>query len=696
MANRCNKYLAKLIHENQVGFIKGRNITDNIRSVSDILQYLKDNDLPGILLNIDFEKAFDSVDWKFMLFALEKFNFGPSFVKWVKTIYNNISSCVKNNSHTSTYFEVKRGVRQGDPLSPYLFILIVETMANKIRQEKLIEGIQIKQYETKVLQYADDTSELLKNLKSAKHFLKIVQEFGQYSGLTLNVDKTESMWLGNNRFNKTKPLGILWPDRPIRILGVYFSYDIDACDKLNFLNRVDKSERILNWWTCRNLTLYGRIQIIKTFIMSQFMYVSSVVYTLPEVVKLVNKLAFQFIWRKKRERIKRTVLISNIDHGGLNAPHFQTMVNTARLKWVNKLTDNTEALWKVILEKYLDKVNVNLYVLLYSNFNMKSTGLDKAILPEFYKEMLKLWSDVGNTLQMDKSNLIWYNREIRVNERSLFYKELFTAGAWYITDLYRLDGTAVDFETLVSRGVGRCNLIKWMGLIEKTKRLIVLNNGPSGEINQLVLATNVPFDQTNNKTIYNKLLLKTTQYIAEVYVPRISKYLENSQTIEWNEVYLRANQTTIDTKTKEFQYIFIHDLLSNHYWLHKWGVKDTDICQYCKTESENIVHMFWTCPTSTLFWEEFSQFCDTHLHELYRNILSMQDIFLGVDDKTVCTLIFLAKTFIYNKIIHDEPFTFDTFKKVLSKFKNIEFHIAKSNNRLDDWVEKWKFLPATN
>jgi hypothetical protein len=157
---------------------------------------------------------------------------------------------------------------------------------------------------------------------------------------------------------------------------------------------------------------------------------------------------------------------------------------------------------------------------------------------------------VGNTLPMDKSNLIWYNKEICVNGKSLFYKELFTAGAWYIRDMYRLDGTAVDFETWISRGVGRCNVIKWMGLIEKTKRLNVHNNGLSDEILQLALATNVPFDQTNNKTIYNELLSKTTQYIAEVYVPRISKYLENSQTIEWNEVYLRASQTTIDTKTK--------------------------------------------------------------------------------------------------------------------------------------------------
>jgi hypothetical protein len=166
---------------------------------------------PGILINIDFEKAFDSVNWEFMIMSLEKFNFGPSFIKWVRTLDNHVSSCVINNGHTSKYFDVKRGVRQGDPLSPYLFVLTVEIMANKVRPEQDIEGLLIKDCETKLLQYADDTSGLVNNLKSAKVFLQTVKEFGLYSGLNLNVEKTESLWLGSNRFNKTKPLGILWP-----------------------------------------------------------------------------------------------------------------------------------------------------------------------------------------------------------------------------------------------------------------------------------------------------------------------------------------------------------------------------------------------------------------------------------------------------------------------------------------------------
>lgn len=276
LASRFTKFLPKLIHSNQVGYVKGRNITENIRSIADIITYLKDNELPGVLVNIDFEKAFDSVDWTFLLSVLENLNFGASFIRWIRTLYSNISSCIMNNGNTSSYFSIGRGVRQGDPLSPYLFIMIVEMMAAKIRQERGIKGLHLNGMDLELLQYADDTNGLLQDEQSAANFLKTVNEFGSFSGLKLNTDKTEAMWLGCYRHRHSKPLGILWPNKPLRILGVYMSYDEDANYELNFSNKIDKARRTINMWKMRNLTLYGKAQIIKTFIMSQFLYVSSV------------------------------------------------------------------------------------------------------------------------------------------------------------------------------------------------------------------------------------------------------------------------------------------------------------------------------------------------------------------------------------------------------------------------------------
>ena len=92
--------------------------------IQDIIEIKLRQNTPGILLFIDFEKAFDSLEWNFMIKSLQHFNFGNQFINWVKTIYKNISSCIINHGTTTPYFNISRGVCQGDPLSGYLFIII--------------------------------------------------------------------------------------------------------------------------------------------------------------------------------------------------------------------------------------------------------------------------------------------------------------------------------------------------------------------------------------------------------------------------------------------------------------------------------------------------------------------------------------------------------------------------------------------
>ena len=106
------------------------------------------------------------MEWEFLIESLKKFNFGRDFLQWVKTFYNSIQSCVINNGVSSNFFTLERGVRQGDPLSPYLFIIAVETLAIAIRQKESIKGITIGTEETKLLQFADDTTAVLADSSS--------------------------------------------------------------------------------------------------------------------------------------------------------------------------------------------------------------------------------------------------------------------------------------------------------------------------------------------------------------------------------------------------------------------------------------------------------------------------------------------------------------------------------------------------
>ena len=148
---------------------------------------------------LDFEKAFDKLNWGFLDKCLEQFGFGESFRKWIDIIYTDIQSCVLNNGHTSDYFNPKCGVRQGCPLSALLFIITVETLAHSIRSNPHIKGLNIGTSEIKISQLADDTTLILNDMPSLRIALNLLYMFCKSSGLRLNYSKSELLGIGKDR-----------------------------------------------------------------------------------------------------------------------------------------------------------------------------------------------------------------------------------------------------------------------------------------------------------------------------------------------------------------------------------------------------------------------------------------------------------------------------------------------------------------
>ncbi len=115
----------------------------NIRILEHIRFFTEQNKLPGILLSIEFEKAFDSLNWKFLYNTLEYLNFGNIFIVYIKIMYQDIESTVVKNGTSEKFFKLQRVVRQGYPLSAHLFITALETLVNKIRNDKNIKGSKL-------------------------------------------------------------------------------------------------------------------------------------------------------------------------------------------------------------------------------------------------------------------------------------------------------------------------------------------------------------------------------------------------------------------------------------------------------------------------------------------------------------------------------------------------------------------------
>ena len=269
-----------------------------------------------MILFLDFEKAFDSVNWTFMFSVLEKFNFGEYFRKWIKILYTNISSCIINNGRTGGYFSVERGVRQGDPLSPYLFTLAAEFLATRIRENNSIKGIYIKGHEMKLTMFADDISVFLPDEASAINLFATLREFLQVSGLKINLTKTEGLWIGKDCGSNKTPFHIKWPKCPIKVLGIYISCNTKDAAQKNFEDKLKKLQMQLHWWKARKLSLKGRTLIIKSLGLANFNFLASVIYIPQDIIKKVNQLIFHFLWNGACDKVKRDIMIQSYENGG--------------------------------------------------------------------------------------------------------------------------------------------------------------------------------------------------------------------------------------------------------------------------------------------------------------------------------------------------------------------------------------------
>ena len=200
IASRIKKVLPKLINNDQTGFMKNRFIGENIRLIDSIINYANTEQIEGLLLFIDFEKAFDSIEWSFIEKTLKYYSFGNSLITWIKLFYTDMCSCVQNNGWSSDFFTLSRGVRQGCPPSPYLFILCAEILANAVRNDPKVRGIKVFDTECKISQYADDTTFILDGSQSSfSRSLYLLDTFALISGLKVNYDKTEALWIGSRK-----------------------------------------------------------------------------------------------------------------------------------------------------------------------------------------------------------------------------------------------------------------------------------------------------------------------------------------------------------------------------------------------------------------------------------------------------------------------------------------------------------------
>ena len=687
IAKRMEKVLPHIIHHNQNAYVKGRTIFDAVRTIDDIMSYTASKNISSLLVAIDFEKAFDSVNWNFLRRTLKKFNFGPSFIAWINAFYSDTSSCVMNNGFTTPHFKLSRGVRQGDPLSPYLFILVLEVLAIDIRNDTTIQGIKIDEQELKLIIFADDLTVFVANTESFHKLSVKLSLFAKYSGLKENKQKTEVLNLGPSNIT-SEELGVEQVTKAVKILGIHFTYDRVLSFKLNLETITKSIKKTLHCWSWRGLTLIGRIQIIKTFAVPKVLYRLSLIGTNKDFIKEINQILYNFVWKGK-DKVKRVTLINDIDEGGLKMPHIESMIDAQRITCIQKFLDDSLSSWKYILNHYLNRVGGK--VLFHCNFTLSKLPLQ---LPRYYRECLIAWTLLNNSnpssLVEIANQIIWNNKYICVNDKSVFNQRLFSKGFCKVGDLFKfvhiepriteLQLNMVDF--LYLKGLYHSLLPEW--------KKIMTNNA-----SEVLLKTelfNVKYSETellSSKKTYKLLISKISK-------PPTAKrkfeehYASDDFPLDWETIYSIPFECAIDTKTREFQYKVLNRILPFNDFLFKIGKIESPLCTFCHTTEENMPHLFFHCSIVRSFWHSIQP-----LFESYT--ICEIDVILGVtrpvkDSLLYNHLILLSKQYIYScKLKNVLPTRVVFLTKVKAVFE-MERRIAKERNKLSFHLKKWDKL----
>uniref|UniRef100_A0A803TEA6 Reverse transcriptase domain-containing protein n=1 Tax=Anolis carolinensis TaxID=28377 RepID=A0A803TEA6_ANOCA len=204
LAERLKDFLKEWIKEEQTGFLPKRQMKDNVREIINIIEYYEFTRKEELaLLTIDMEKAFDNLNWDFFKLLIQELDMGYKFTNAINQIYDKQEAKIKINSLESKSFRICKGTRQGCPLSPLLFIFSLEILLNNIREDPKLKGAKIKKYNYKVRAYADDLICIIEDpIKTIQNWLSKIREFGEVSGLNLNIDKT--MILPKNMAKKAR------------------------------------------------------------------------------------------------------------------------------------------------------------------------------------------------------------------------------------------------------------------------------------------------------------------------------------------------------------------------------------------------------------------------------------------------------------------------------------------------------------
>ena len=678
--NRLLESVPFIIDRVQSGFQAGKSTCDNLILMCLALEHFQDNESEeGLILEIDFEKAFDSVEHKFVTHTLHAMGFGRYMIRLVETALGGCMSLANVNGHLSTPIYIMRGLHQGSPLSPLLFLIVAQVYTARMRDNPNIEGLNISAINLLLSLFADDTDVFLKaKLSCVAAVFDELDSFGATSGCKANVSKTRCIPLGGAKHNQDllqnlrSNYGSDFTTDSFTALGIQFSNSLSITDIVN-MNYNAKIKKAMSWiesWKRRDLTIYGKVTIIKSLVMSQFTYLA---IPLPrpnqKILKEISTMIFHFLWGCKRDKIKRSIVTQPTSNGGIDMFLPEDFILGLKTSLVTKLVSNTfDHNWKRIILNQLK----------YPEFPRISieNGLAKANC-HFTGDLLTAYQEwktaAANSKGGSVNHCIWSHKNITDVGARLWNDNLIRRNIMYISDFitddymtvlpysdflnkWNLDRNDITSHNYVNIKMAirryNCPTVpgKSIETVESTINLSFFER-PSVKGRQIRIAMTKALDLSDN------IPLNTWQTVLR------------RNGIDWpNILYNIRFGISNNYKLIQFQYKLIMRISTCK--LMRWKMKiekDSGNCNYCNVP-ESLTHIFIDCIHTSVLINKLESLIRANFDQDYSDATRYHFITCSHHMQEVNYINMIAKWYISKQYQFKKEVRWDLFLKHIGIF----------------------------
>ena len=673
LALRLEKSTKFIIHHSQMGFAKQRHITENILKIMEIISVCDRKKIDGILVSFDFFKAFDTVSWNAIFLALERFGFGPFFIKMVKILFTQPLVCASNNGYWLEFFELTQSTRQRCCFSPGIFNIIVELLGIGIRQNKNIKGISLNKEEIKSGQFADDLwTSLIATPQNLNEMLSEIEKFGRMSGLTINPDKCAILKLGpfkesDAKFYTLKQL--YWSPGPIRILGIEIHTYPLIMQEVNFGKAINKGKEILQSWSKNKLTLIGKITVINCLVNSLFSHLFLALPTPSQTFFTEYKsMIVEFLWDGKKAKIAYSKLIQDYYHLGLKLVDLATKDNALKASWPVRWKDRGNQIKWIyelfpIKDERIWECNISC-----QDINKLQIGMDnRSTLGSIWKAWAKLtYKETCLETEEILESMIWGNSLIRMRNQPIFDTKIVDSNIDKILDIFDpVTKKFHSFEQIIEIFGKKLNYLQYCGIRAAIPNLWKIVLKQENMQNVIDMETKVgKLDKGINTSRSNYWIL-----LVKAYPPNQGARITWEKDLEspileedWWEIFPNFLKQVKPAKLRCFQYRVLTRSLTVNTLRNKWDKTISAKCTFCKENDETIPHILFYCREVQELWKNIAR---TILYFLKVQIkLDVKTVILnnykGPCKELINMLIVTLKQYIYAKKCFEEKPNYPT------------------------------------